>query len=86
MVINPRTPFWVRLSQVTKIVKDVNADVRAGVVVGTGFGRKIENLITGTLGKARGTKCSQGGWTTNCAKKISSSISVSLAKLRSRRS
>ena len=64
----------------------MNGDVRAGVVVGTRFGKKIERLTTVILAKVRGTKFSQGGWTTSCGKKILLSISASLAKSKSRRS
>jgi hypothetical protein len=62
MEINLLILFWGRQSQITsKVVGDVNADVRAGVVVGTDPKRKIERQITVALGRAQGTKCSQEG-------------------------
>ncbi len=66
MEINLLIPFWGRQSQITnKVVRDVNADARAGVVAGTDPKRKIEKQITVASGKAQGTKCSQEGWTTS---------------------
>ena len=66
MEINLLIPFWGRQSQITnKVVRDVIADARAGVVVGTDPKRKIERQITVVLGRAQRTKCLQEGWTTN---------------------